>query len=125
MPEKLTTFEELASHVVSSILRDRADTDDTGTRYRLRLQWNARMRSWYADLQSATGAQLAAGRRLSPKWSLFAGLHIADRPPGHLFIRGPSEYLREMLGEEVEIVFYATSELTEKTTAAPDYTVTL
>jgi len=96
-------------------LRTRGDVDRysftatlEGVKLRFRWEWNARSAAWYCAIESDAGTVLVRGQRVSPGSPLIADDTIDGLPPGLLFAAGPDPYLKEALGDSVE-VYYATA----------------
>lgn len=82
-----------------------------GVRYRIRLSWNYRTRSWYMDLFDADDNRIAAGRRLSPGYvPIPAG--VPNAPLGTFYVTGGvDQYGREDLGVSIGLVYVPADEL--------------
>ncbi len=93
--------------------------------YRMRLTYRERTAAWYADLWTLAGEAIWLGQRVSPGWGLGFGLQPPNLPDGVMLVRGPSDYLRENLGETVNIAFYPTDELPAFIATAETVTVTI
>lgn len=84
-----------------------------GQEYRLRLEYKSRTGSWYLDLRDTTGREIVVGRRLSPEFSPTFNLFLENGPPGVLLARGPDNYDRHDLGEDLVVVYVPEGELPE------------
>lgn len=74
--------------------------------------YRARTSSWYMDLRTVAGVDLVLGVRLSVDWSPTLGLNIVGLPAGAFFTRGPDDYVRGDLGDQLRLMFYTIAELT-------------
>lgn len=82
-----------------------------GQRYRLRLTWRERCRSWYVDLLDAeTEDPILVGRRLQPGFVPWRA-ERAGMPDGVLYVRGVDGYQRGDLGTSLQLLFYEDDEL--------------
>lgn len=79
--------------------------------YQLETRWNDRMQAWYVYLYDSAGQGVAAGLRLSPRWSPLAGLVPERWQGGILYVRGPDDYGRAELGRAVSLLYYDPSEI--------------
>jgi len=100
---------------ILSTFPDLPDTTQTvtmdGTQYRGRFVWRERLNAWYADISLLDGTKVAFGRRISPGWGPLFRLLPVGTPSGPLYVRGSDPYRREMLGDEVLVIYYAEDEL--------------
>ena len=93
----------------------RAETVQTveldGVRYRIRLTWNGRTRSWYMDLEDIDGKGIAVGRRLSPG-SFPVPKNVPGAPPGTFYVTSQLDpYDQADLGEGMDLVYIPRTEL--------------
>ena len=82
-----------------------------GTRYRMRVVYRRRTRSWYLSLYTADETPIILGRRLSPG---SGPLHWTRRelaPPGFLYVRGVDPYDRDDAGTSLELVYYNSADI--------------
>ena len=98
--QKLSVFPALPEFTQTALLGDRS--------FRVRLRWFDRLDAWYLDLYEADGTPIALGRRVSPGWLAVPDVNRkrADLPAGGaLFVLGDEPYVREDLGDGVQILF--------------------
>lgn len=87
-------------------------------RYRCTFTWRERQQSWYLDLSTQDGTELALGRRLAPGWSPLGAVDLGDYAlPGILMCRGPENYQRLDWGTELVLVFVPADDINAATTA--------
>ena len=100
--QRLRAFPDRPSHVQTVTL--------AGARYIYRRTYRSRLRGWYVDIYTADGTPVILGRRMVGEWPLFGGLPVEELA-GILLVRGPDEYRREDLGDELREVFATFDEL--------------
>lgn len=101
MSFEIETFPNLPRHTQQVTL--------DGREYRLTLTWRDRTQSWYLNLSTLTGDDIAVGRRLSPRFAPLLGIPAA--PPGELIVRGPSPYERFDLGDDLRLIYVEADEI--------------
>ena len=82
-----------------------------GARYRLRVVYRRRTRSWYLSLYTADETPIIEGRRLSPG---SGPLHWTRRdlaPPGFFYVRGVDPYEKDDAGNSLQLVYYNSSDI--------------
>ena len=94
--------------------------DDAVHRYRIalgdesfivRFRWNLRTRAWYLDLYDADGVELTLGNRLSPQFSPVLLPDPQTRPEGALICVGVDPYVREALGDTLQLLHFTDVEV--------------
>lgn len=103
MPVFLSTRSDLRKQ------RQRVQLD--GVSYIIDLTWRQRQRSWYIDIYDQDEQPIAVGRRIDAGWPPLSGSQNPDLPSGALLARGPSDYRRVDLGDELRLIYVRENEL--------------
>lgn len=91
--------------------RHTVEVELDGEVYLIRYEWRQSQVAWYISLYNTDGQALILSKRLTPgqmPWS-----HLVEGPPGEILVRGPANYDRKTLGEELQVKYYSESEVDE------------
>lgn len=102
---EIPAFPEIPAHTIQVSLE--------GSDYVISYTYRERGSNWYMGLFTVQGEPLYRGRRLSPDSSPHFNIDVPGAPPGQFIVRGPADYSRFDLGNELKLVYVPISEILE------------